>query len=127
MRRAIRRRHPKLFQMPRNQVPQSPMRQLHSLRPSRRPRRVDHVSELLRQHSHLEITALICAPLFIFHEQYRYTQIAQRLAQRTLREEYPHACIAQHVTTSFQRIIRIERQVRSTGFQYRKLADYHGG
>src|SRR5579872_5916306 len=116
--------------------PQQPVRQpamlIHrSLRLPRRPRRVNHVRQVLRSHSTRKIFSTLLPyllPLFFLvhphHFHSRYT-LRQALQHRTFAHQHPHSRVLQHVAQPLLRILHIQRHVRPPRLQYPQHSHHH--
>src|SRR5712671_5195733 len=96
------------------------VRHHHSLRLSRRSRRVHHVRRIFRLAPTLLPFLLLFAPPLqqLLHEHHRPRKPRHPTLQPSMRHQHPRTAVFRHIPKPFLRILRIHRHVRSTRLQH---------
>src|SRR5712671_1809376 len=96
------------------------VRHHHSLRLSRRSRRVHHVRRIFRLAPTLLPFLLLFTPPLqqLLHEPHRPRKPRHPTLQPPMRHQHPRTAVFRHIPKPFLRILRIHRHVRSTRLQH---------
>src|SRR5687768_15793736 len=97
-------------------VPQLPVLHHHSLRPSRRTRRIDHISQRLRCHCLTRIAHGLSFECDCFFVQTERPLQSQPLLQRGGREHQHRRCFRQYQLYPWRRLLHVQRQIRRSCF-----------
>src|SRR6185369_7757274 len=113
--------------VPRNQISDPAMVDLHSFGYARRSRGVNYISQVLRSYFYFQILTVLFFDLFrgLLQLNDVWAGVADSTFEPTLNEGDFSAAVTQHVSYSLFRIAGIDRHERAAGLHHTQQANDH--